>query len=213
MRPTQTISALALAAGLGLAAVPTLAQDTATTPDAGSSDTTAPDSGTSGSVTSETGSETGSDAGTSGTTTAGTGDAMAPDADLREAAQRYIESEGVQKMMDGMFSPEMMTSMMQSQAGGSIPPEEMDKISEVVADVLEEARPAMEEAMVTAAAETFTLPEIEAQIEFYQSPEGASVMSKMQPFMTTFNEEAAPAMQSMQQELMTRISEVMQPQQ
>ena len=184
MTPIRTASALALAAGLGLA-WPALAQDAATTPDEDAAEaeaTTAPDAG------------------------------GASDEELREAAQRYIESDGVQQMMDGMFSPEMLTSMMEAQAGGQIPPEEMEEISRIVSDVLEESRPTMEEAMVTATAETFTLPEIEAQIEFYQSPEGASVMSKMQPFMAAFNEEAAPAMQSMQEELMTRISEALQPQ-
>ena len=202
MTPIRTASALALAAGLGLA-WPALAQDAATTPDEDAADTTtAPDVGT-------------SDADASDSTTPGAEGADAggaSDAELREAAQRYIESDGVQQMMDGMFSPEMLTSMMEAQAGGQIPPEEMEEISRIVSDVLEESRPAMEEAMVTATAETFTLPEIEAQIEFYQSPEGASVMSKMQPFMAAFNEEAAPAMQSMQQELMTRISEALQPQ-
>ena len=216
MRPTQTLSAFALAAGLGLTALPSIAQDTDTTPDAD-----APDAGMSAETGTSDADGSGSmspDATSSDTMSAETGgDAASGDGaseeELREAAERYIESEGVQKMMDSMFSPDMMTSMMQSQAGGSIPPEELEQVSQVVSEVLEDARPDMEEAMVVAAAETFTLPEIEAQIEFYQSPEGASVMSKMQPFMTTFNEEAAPAMQAMQQELMTRLSEVMQPEQ
>ena len=204
MTPIRTASALALAAGLGLA-WPALAQDAATTPDEDAAEaeaTTAPDAGTSGTGASDstTSEAAGSEAG------------GASEEELREAAQRYIESDGVQQMMDGMFSPEMLTSMMEAQAGGQIPPEEMEEISRIVSDVLEESRPAMEEAMVTATAETFTLPEIEAQIEFYQSPEGAAVMSKMQPFMAAFNEEAAPAMQSMQEELMTRISEALQPQ-
>lgn len=192
MTPIRTASALALAAGLGLA-WPAVAQDAATTTDEDAADTATSDTATSDTATSDTASD-------------------ASEEELREAAQRYIESDGVQQMMDGMFSPEMLTSMMEAQAGGQIPPEEMEEISRIVSDVLEESRPTMEEAMVTATAETFTLPEIEAQIEFYQSPEGASVMSKMQPFMAAFNEEAAPAMQSMQEELMTRISEALQPQ-
>ena len=215
MRPIHTISALALAAGLGLTALPSVAQDTATTPDPSAEDTGTSDTGTSGSTSSDAGgSGSSSDATSSDTMSTDAGEGAgggASEEELREAAGRYIESDGVQKMMDSMFSPEMMTSMMQSQAGGSIPPDELEQVSQVVSEVLEDARPDMEEAMVTAAAETFTLPEIEAQIEFYQSPEGASVMSKMQPFMTTFNEAAAPAMQAMQQELMTRLSEVMQP--
>ena len=131
---------------------------------------------------------------------------------MRDAAQRYIESQGMQAMMDEMLAPDAMADALRAQFGEQVPEDVMSQIVVIATDELQDLRPAMEEAMIEAAAETFTLDEIEAQIEFYQSPEGASVIAKMQPFMGSFYEAIGPEFQAANERIMERAAEAIPPQ-
>jgi len=59
--------------------------------------------------------------------------------------------------------------------------------------------------MVAAAVDTFSLEEILALEAFYNTPEGASVMSKMQPFMANTFEMIGPQMQEAQMRIGQRV--------
>lgn len=137
----------------------------------------------------------------------------APSEEARAAAERYIQSDAMQAMMDDMFSPDALSQAMSAQMGGQVPPDVMDQIATIATEEIAAVEPQVEEAMIQAAAETFTVEEIEAQMEFYASDVGASVLRKTQPFMTAFYEEAGPAMQEMQQAMMQRLQETMPDQQ
>ena len=137
----------------------------------------------------------------------------APSEEARAAAERYIQGDAMQSMMDAMLSPETLSQAMSAQFGGQIPPDVADQITTIATEELAAVEPQMEAAMIEAVAETYTVEEIEAQIEFYASDVGASVLRKTQPFMTAFYEEAAPAMQEMQQAMIQRLEETMPDQQ
>ena len=200
---------IALAAALALAtAAPAWAQDTQTDTQA---DTEAQQPDTQAQQQSDTQAQQ-PDTGTQQAETGTQAQDGAPDEAVREAARRYIESEGMQAMMDEMLSPDAMADALRAQFGEQIPEDVMSQIVTIATDELQSIRPAMEDAMIEAAAETFTLEEIEAQIEFYQSPEGASVISKMQPFMTSFYEAIGPEFQATNERIMQRASETIPPQ-
>lgn len=135
--------------------------------------------------------------------------AEAPSEDVRAAAERHVESDAVQGMLDRMLSPELLAEALRAQVGDQLPPEVADQIATITTEEIEAIEPQMEEAMIEATAETFTVEEIEAQMEFYQSDVGASILSKMQPFMTRFYEAAGPAMQEAQARMMQRLQEAM----
>lgn len=128
--------------------------------------------------------------------------------EARAAAERYIRSDAMQTMLDEMISPEAMSQAVVAQFGDTLTPEQVDEIVAVSVEEVQSIQPAMEEAMIEAAARTFTVEEIEAQIEFYDSEVGASIMSKTQPFMTAFYEAIGPEMQAMNQRLMERAAEM-----
>ena len=81
--------------------------------------------------------------------------------------------------------PALLRLELQGGIIGFFPPRPVDVPTDATGEEREMAalRPAMEAAMVEAAVETFTLPEILALEAFYETPEGAAVMAKMQPFM------------------------------
>lgn len=132
----------------------------------------------------------------------------APSEEVRAAAERYVEGEAMQSMIDQMLSPEATTQAMRAQFGDSIPPEELEQIVTIVTEEFETIEPAMEEAMIEATAQTFTLEEIEAQIEFYESGPGSAILTKMQPFMTAFYEAIGPEMQAANERAMERAMEM-----
>ena len=204
MRPIPLTLALA-AAALGLAAGPLAAQDATTTtepPEAPASPGAAasPEAPTAADAPDATAPEA---------PTADASEAAAPDAELREAAQRLVEGEATQTMMDEMLSPDLLLEAMQAQFGDQMDEEMASRIAEIASEELGEVRPAMQEAMIDAAVETFTLEEIEAQVAFQETPEGRSVMTKMQPYMTSFYGKVGPEFQAAQTRMMERLEETM----
>ena len=134
----------------------------------------------------------------------------AQDDDLRAAVERYVDSPVQQRMMDEMLSAEAMISQMASMMP-QLTDEQLEVVGRIGAEEMAALRPAMETAMVEAAIETFTLPEILALEAFYETPEGAAVMTKMQPFMATTFSMIGPEMQEAQmrigQRVMTELSQ------
>ena len=130
----------------------------------------------------------------------------------REAAENYVNSDSQQQILDQMLTPDAMVEQIRAMSPG-VPDDVLTGIGQIAAEEMASIRPAMEQAMVEAAVETFTLEEIVAVHEFYETPEGASVMQKMQPYMQRAMTMLAPEMQEAQQRIMERGSELMQEQQ
>lgn len=128
---------------------------------------------------------------------------------LREAAERYIRNPVQQRMMDEMLSADAMVAQMRAMVP-QLTEEQAQLVARITSEEMAVLRPDLEAAMIDASVETFTLEEIEALEAFYSTPVGASVMSKMQPFMATAMGMIAPEMQQVQmrigQRIMTELS-------
>ena len=122
---------------------------------------------------------------------------------LRDAAEAYVNNPIQQKMIDDMLSPDMVMAQMAALTQG-MPQDQIETISNIVAEEVTAIRPAMEAAMIDGAAATFTLEEINALNDFYASEIGASVMGKMTPFMQSYMASLGPDLQQMQQNIMQR---------
>jgi hypothetical protein len=114
-----------------------------------------------------------------------------------------------QRMLDEMLSADAMVDQMRAVLPQATE-EELQAIATIAAEELAALRPDLESAMIEASVATFTLEEIEALEAFYNTPEGASVMSKMQPFMAMSMGMIGPQMMEAQmrigQRVMTELS-------
>lgn len=132
--------------------------------------------------------------------------ANAQDDALRAAVERYINNPVQQRMMDDMFSPDAMVAQMRA-VMPQITEEELQSVAAIAAEELAILRPDLETAMIEAAIAHFTLEEVEALDAFYSTPEGASVMVKMQPFMATAMGLVGPQMMAAQMRIGQRAME------
>ena len=130
------------------------------------------------------------------------------EASRRAAAERYIMSDGQQRMLDQILSPEVMSAQLAAQFP-QIPAAQRGRLAAIASDEIKKVRPLMEKAMIDAAVATFTTSEIEALDAFYRTPEGAAVLTKMQPFMQRSFQAMGPAMQTMQRSIAGRVQEML----
>lgn len=137
--------------------------------------------------------------------------ASAQDDALRAAVDRYITNPVQQRMMDDMLSADAMIDQMRAMAP-QLTEDQLQIVGRISAEELAMLRPDLEAAMIEAAIATFTLAEIEALETFYTTPEGASVMAKMQPFMAQAMGRMGPQMVAAQSRIGQRImSDLMAP--
>jgi len=133
----------------------------------------------------------------------------AQDDELREAVQRYVDNPIQQRMMDEMLSADAMIAQMRAMTP-QLTEEQLQIFGRIGAEEMTALRPDLEAAMVASAVDTFSLEEIVALEAFYNTPEGADVMSKMQPFMANTFAMIGPQMQQAQmrigQRVMTELS-------
>ena len=127
---------------------------------------------------------------------------------LREAALRYVNDPVQQEMMDAMSTPEAFIAQLRATLPNASQ-EELDLAAEILAEEITTLRPVMEAAMVEAAVTNFSLEEITALNAFYATPEGASVMRKMQGFMAAFWEMVGLDLQQTQMRAGARIGEAL----
>ena len=130
------------------------------------------------------------------------------EAERRVAAERYIKSEGQQRMLDQILSPEVMGAQLRAQFP-QIPEDKMSTLVTIATEEIAKVRPQMEKAMIDAAVATFTAGEIRALDDFYRTPVGASVLTKMQPFMQRNFQAMAPTVQALQRNIAARASAVL----
>ena len=131
------------------------------------------------------------------------------DAARRAAAERYLETEGVQRMMDDMSSPQAVVAQLRAQFP-QMPQDTVDEIAAIAADELSTLDPALERAIVEATVANFTLEEIEAMVDFYGSETGAAIMGKMQPYMSAVWSNVGPELRQVQADIARRIDALMQ---
>lgn len=120
------------------------------------------------------------------------------------AAERYISSPSQQDMISAMFSPEAVLGQMQAGAG-AMTPEQVQVAGKIVAEELDKVRPLIENALIKAVAETFSLQQIEAVDAFYRTPEGAAVLRKTQPMMGNFWNRVGPVLRESQKNTNERL--------
>jgi hypothetical protein len=131
---------------------------------------------------------------------------LAQEGDIRQAAEQFVENEAMQTTLDQVLAPETFVAQLRATAT-RLSEEEIRSISEIVNAELADARPQLEAALATAAAETFTLSELEAMNEFYESETGRSTAAKMQRFMQSFYEEVGPTLAAVQMDIVGRMAE------
>ncbi len=106
----------------------------------------------------------------------------------------------VQNMISSMFSPDAMGK----QVALNLPPsitltdEQQNSIGVIMSEAMNDIRPRMEALLISSTAETFSVDELQALIDFYVSEHGATIMTKMQPLMASVMGELAPDMQALQ---------------
>ncbi len=126
-----------------------------------------------------------------------------------DAATAFIQSPVQQKLLDDMLSPEMVLTQMQA-VSSQLPADKVDILVKIVTEELGTIRPEMETAMIAGAAQSFTIEEINALTEFYNSPVGASAMGKMTPYMQQTMGALGPSMQQMQGRIVQRVQTELQ---
>lgn len=132
--------------------------------------------------------------------------------DTLALAKEYTNMPQVQNMISAMFSPKSLGE----QVALSMPPnitltdEQQSQIGQVMSDAMNDLRPRMEELMISSTAETFSVGELQALIDFYGSEHGANIMTKMQPLMTRVMGQLGPDMQAMQAKVGPDIMRIMQ---
>lgn len=129
--------------------------------------------------------------------------------EANDAATAFINSPVQQQLLDDMLSPEMVLTQMQTVAG-QLPAEKLDVLVNIVTEELENIRPEMETAMIAGAAQAFSVDEINALTDFYNSPLGASAMGKMTPYMQQTIGALGPSMQQMQGRIVQRVQTELQ---
>ena len=90
-------------------------------------------------------------------------------------------------------------------------PTETTTLARIVDEEFTGVRPEIEGAMVTAAAGTFTMAELDALNAFYGSEEGRSIAAKTAPFLQSFYAEITPTLAETQQRIAARAQETLGP--
>ncbi|MCR5858559.1 DUF2059 domain-containing protein [Mesorhizobium sp. J428] len=131
--------------------------------------------------------------------------------ELRNAAERYVKLDAVQDLLDFMLGPGFLEPLMGALAGDKLKPDLKSQMVAIGTEELAKIRPSVEAAMAEAAAEIFSVKEIEALIAFYSSEHGASVIRKMQPFNNAYLVRITPDLQRLQAVMEARVREIASP--
>ncbi|MCB1336093.1 MAG: DUF2059 domain-containing protein [Maritimibacter sp.] len=132
--------------------------------------------------------------------------------DAAALARQYAEMPEVQAMFDDMFAPEMLAEQFRFglPAEVQLSDDQIARVGDVMAEMMASLRPDLTQMMVDGMAANFTIGEIEALIAFYGSPDGASVMRKMQPYMQQVLGAFMPLIQQRQQEFLPDLIAIIQ---
>lgn len=132
--------------------------------------------------------------------------------DTATLARQYAEMPEVQVMLDEMFAPEMMAQQFRLGLPAELEfsDDQIARVGGVMAEMMTSLRPELTRMVIDGMADNFTVGEIEALIAFYGSPEGVSVMRKMQPYMQQVMANFMPLIQARQQEFLPALIAIIQ---
>ena len=129
---------------------------------------------------------------------------------LIAAAESYVRHPVSQSTLDSIWSMDNLRSgvVAQLQARGvELKSNQVEQVSRILMEELDRLRPQLETLMVKATIETYSLEEVHAFIEFYNSEIGASAMMKVGKMMMSFNQNAVPLFRQLFERLEARIGE------
>ncbi|WP_298492452.1 DUF2059 domain-containing protein [uncultured Maritimibacter sp.] len=132
--------------------------------------------------------------------------------DVTEAARAYAELPAVQRQIDEMFAPDMVAQFFRAGVPASvvISPDQMVRIGAILSEAMLEKKPEVMNVMVAQMSTLFTVEEIEALTDFYESDTGASAMAKMQPYMQGVMVSMTEVMGPVQQAVLPDIIEILE---
>lgn len=132
--------------------------------------------------------------------------------DKNALATQYVNMPEIQNMMTEMFSPTSMGNQIAASLPANIALSEDKKqqIGVLMSKAMNELRPKMEELMISSLDDSFSMGELQALIDFYSSEHGASVMTKMAPFMASVMGQLQPEMQALQLKVSPEIVRILQ---
>lgn len=119
---------------------------------------------------------------------------------LRTAAENHVRHPVTQDALDGIVSIDTLRSylVIASQASGTqLESDEVEALTRSLKEAFDRIRPELETLMVNAAIDTYTLDELQALNEFYDTAAGASAMMKADIFTQSFSVGAVPLFQQM----------------
>ncbi|MGE3306093.1 MAG: DUF2059 domain-containing protein [Rhizobiaceae bacterium] len=129
--------------------------------------------------------------------------------DTRAAAERYVKLPSVQKSVRDMVS--VIEPMLNAMGGANLPADKKEQLIAIIQEEMGALLPAIEAAMIDAAAKTFSLQELETMIAFYSTPEGEAILLKTQAFTQAYLATVTPELQAAQQRIVKRVqSEIQQ---
>lgn len=127
-----------------------------------------------------------------------------------EAARGYVGSLAMQTALDELLSPDTFVAQLQA-SGIRLDQSQTETLATIVGEEFAEVRPELEQAMTTAAADAFTMEELEALSDFYASDAGRSIATKMSPFMQSFYDEIGPTLRRTQEQIAMRAQDALNP--
>lgn len=115
-----------------------------------------------------------------------------------ELSQQYANLPAVQEMMAAMFSPEASAAQIASTMppGVTLSDDQMNRLGTLLSEELVDFQPRLEELMIAAMADTFTVEELQAQIDWASSDIGRSILVQTQPMFTAIMTQMAPELQA-----------------
>ena len=129
----------------------------------------------------------------------------APEALVRE----YAGLPAVQAMMAAMFSPETSAAQLAATLppGISLSDDQLARIGTILSAEMISFQPRLEVLMIEGMMQAFTEEEVQAMIDFYSSPVGASILLKTQPMFTSIMAQMGPEIQA---RMLGRQAEILQ---
>jgi hypothetical protein len=125
-----------------------------------------------------------------------------------DAARIYVEGPAMAEMFDQMFSGDALQAQMRMMVPTDVDQSTLERMTTILSEELAAIRPEMTAAMVEAAADTFTLAELQAANAFYETPAGRGMASKTSAFQVEVMPALSPTMQKLQERIFARASEI-----
>ena len=141
--------------------------------------------------------------------------AAAPSPKALALTRRYIAAMHMKDSFRPMMSGLLKSMVEQQASASSLPPERRAMVATAVTEAFDESLQAgmldkMMEAMVPSMATVFSEDELQALVDFYESPDGQAIVAKMPEFGRVAGAEMMKFVPEMQADLKARVAAKMQ---